>query len=274
MKVRVSWCANWIIIFFCVCSFACPTIFADERKDKEESSDAWVVEVEPGIKRYGKKSKFAEIGQSNGFDIAPDGETIAFVASGAIKFWDIDSNKVSAKINDAQASLAKFSSDGLRLYVASYGGTDNVVKIYNAITHEVESGLKLTPSDDDAVKSKVLSVDVERNSLVTAVPTHFHVQGMAVSPNDERVVVTDGNNFVLFNSETGEQLARKKVSNYVRNFTFVEDGTKFVDTNGNMYSSEDGESVGRLPKSVFPQWMQSLSVNPKKLESAAYFGLE
>ncbi len=255
-----------IVMLLSLSSIDLAILNAQGKKAKvaEDAQNDWVVEIEPGIKRYGKLTKFAAVGHSNSFDVAPDGQTIAF-ASGAIKFWDVEKGAVREQVGDGRANIIEYSSDGLRLYATQYSGADEIVIVYNAVTGEKEMGIKLEEQSKFQTETNyMINGKVEKRMIPS-----FHVQGMAVSPDDSRLALTDGNHILLFDAQSGEMLKTIKVQNYVRSLVFVDDGNKLIDSSGKIYSGEDGEELGQLPSRRFPRWMQSVRVNPKNTNQLA-----
>ena len=245
---------------------------AEDSKDASEKGE-WVSEIEPGIKRYGIVPKFSEVGSANAFDVSPDGQTIAF-ASGSIKLWDIDENKVRDEIKSSNgASFLEYSPDGTRLYVLSWGHEKKPLLIYNAITGEEEMGIKPVldgPTKTSEVTTYDENEDGEQEAVIETVEQPFSIQGVTISPNDDRVALFDGYRALIYDTNSGEKVAElKSGDNYVQKYVFIDDGEKLLASNGNIYSCETGEKTGTWPKSVFNQWSQSVSVNPKNSNQIA-----
>ena len=238
--------------------FFLPNLNAEDSDKSDAESGEWVTDVEPGIKRYGKMPKFAKVGHSNSFDVSPDGQTIAF-ASGAVKFWDIEKEKVRETIGDAQTNFIEYSPDGMRLYSVGWGGQQHLAKVYNAITGEEELVIKQKSNE----KPQEQEVSGEPGTLAAPVSSDFHPQGLAVSSEDDRIAIYSGQRVIVFDSQSGEQLADFKTDNYVQKYVFIKDGSQLLASNGTIYSPETGEKIGSLPKRIFGQWMQVVTVNPK-----------
>ena len=246
-------------------------------QESSNSSDdgPWLREIEQGVKRYGLVPPFAKVGHSNSFDVAADGQTIAF-ASGTIKLWDLDENKVREDMKKSvSANLIEYSPDGLRLYVTSWGHQKSPLRILNAITGEEELGIKPVfdePENDASSSQGLVNEDGKAEEAIesTTPQQNFNIQGIAIAPNDDRIAMSDGYRVLVYDTNSGEKLSQIKTGdNYIQKLVFIEEGDKLLASNGNIFSCETGEKTGTWPQKVFGQWSQYVCVNPKNSNQVA-----
>ena len=260
MKMRSP--ANFLLAFYL---FLVPVGFAnssDDEAKKDKIQKEWVVEVREGVKRYGKTSDFAEVGQSHNFDVSPTEGIVAFSVGTGIKLWDVDSKKVVGKLGTQYHQNMAYTGDGTKIVAISYESGRSVVKIYDVITKQVINTIDPATLADKTEDAEEELEDDDEESTEVAQPVTVYIQTITLSPDGDRAALGTGQETYLVDLESGEKLSKIKHQNYSQTLAFMADN-QFVDSSGTIFDIESGEKVETLPSRVFGQYLQSIKVNPK-----------
>ncbi len=243
MELRGLWIFLFVFIFW-----ANESVFSQDKKEKSSDSDSFVKEIEPGVKLYGTVSEFSEVGSTNAFDIDPNGGKIAFALAQEVKIWDIEKGKVVEKIkNSFNIQHIRYSGDGLSLVVMGYGSGGSELSVFDVITSELKSSIK--------VKEALEDDDPNQN---------VHMQAMALSTDDEKIAVGGSQTSFVFELDSGKFIKKLTHSRYSQAICFTGDGSGIIDSAGDIYDVDSGEKVGKLPGSTFGQrYIQQIEVNPR-----------
>ena len=265
-------CLLVAITFSLVLTIGSSDSFAQKNKDKPKSDDdGWVVEVKPGVKRYGKVPEFGEVGQAQSFDVSPDGGSIAFCSYNKIKIWDVEDKKVVEEIKSGGSSnFFNYSSDGLSIFMVVWDqkSSAQVIKVLDAFTGDEK--LSINPSehladDDEEDESEGSSFQVvDGGTLTTTSANNFHPQTFAVSPEDDCIAVGSGEFALVFDVKTGEKKCKIKHRGYSQALAFSSDGKQLVDGSCQLYDCETGEKGKKLPRQIFGGHSQNLQFSPKE----------
>ena len=222
----------------------------DKDRKSSKSTNDLVTESEPGIRVYGIEPEFSAVGQVNGFDVCPDGKTLAFAAGGKVKFWSIEKKKIVGEIEEQFGSnYLQYSGDGLKLFAMGWGSDGSEIRIYDAITKDRIRAIKPKEfSEEEGEEDK----------------QQFHFQAMSIAPDDDKIAMTGSQVTFVVDVESGEKISKIKHKNYSQSVSFTPDGSGIMDSRGKVYDVETGEEDGKIPGSMFGErYIQGIKINPR-----------
>ena len=250
------------IVWFVIVSVSIDAAVA--QKEKQSESDAWFTTVKPGIKRYGKIPEFAEVGQSQSFEVSPDAETLIFVSGQKLKFWDIEAGKVREEITlESHASLMEYSNDGLSLYLAGWnqksGGS--IIYVHDGITGQFKH--QIAPGE--LVDQEELNANVQLQGTPNPdqkIP--FHIQQMAVSPQDNKLLVNNGSLTIILDPESKEKICSLKPNRWSQTIAFSPDGKSLLHGSGETYDANTGEKDDSNSIEKLGRNLSKIATHPRK----------
>ena len=207
--------SRWLVSVLAMSALCCFTqiVAFAQKSDLEESksskdSTAWVQEIAPGKKLYGKMAPFAAIGHATAFDLVPNENRIAFGTYDGVKFWDVDQEKLlEEKIATNVGQLLQYSPNGKQIFTTYPRSTSikadsekedstpqpvtarQTISVWNAESLEKITTINPVANGDDE------DFPNRRNGSMNY---------MVISPDGDKVLLGYGKESDLYDVESGE----------------------------------------------------------------------
>jgi hypothetical protein len=221
-----------VCAIFCFLSTCC--VHAQEKESSEvakpqietkrpatrESEDELKRELKPGVWIYGQSNRFSKLGDCSAFDISPDGRTLVCCSSGSIKFFDLETDEITEKVQVEGDSYNNviYSTDGRYVFAPAYNhrsgdGTRSLVRIFDVVDY----------SEAGSVSSLIEGEDNKWTK-------NFYIQNCAVSPDGNLIAISSHDSVQIREIESNEVLSVAKKFGYISGMAFSSDESELFIT--------------------------------------------